>query len=193
MNDHISNPDNNQRRDLARIEMENYSDSGLFRYLLRSPHIRHVIQPDGLTQHSIVDVLNIIYNVKHDDAKSDFNPHIVWRNLKNRLKKDDIQLCQKIAQLKIPSWTDGKSYDTDMIDTGWLFFLITGLRSPISNLIRAAFADELNQYDRQHHAAIIGELDREVGWAGTRNRLLMASVYEVGDYDDPVTPPGCPE
>jgi hypothetical protein len=174
-----------QRREVARSEMQSYSDYGLFRYVLRSKCVRHVIQPDGLTLHSVIDVLNIVDGPKYSDL-SKWDARYTWRDMKRRLKRDDIQMWEQVSPLKLPSWNDGKSYKTDVMETGWLFFLITGvIRSDISNRIRAAFAEKLNRFEREHHAAIISELDREIGWAGTENHLLMAENYEPGDYDLP--------
>lgn len=177
---------NLQRRELAHKEMQSYSDSGLFRYLLHSQHIRHAILPDGTVGHSIIDILDILNDITT-------NPRRYWSDMKRRLLREDNELYEQIVQLKLPSQTDGKHYQTDVINTGWLFFLLTGIRSPITDRIRSAFAADLNRFDRQHHAAIISELDREIGWAGTETKLLMAENYEEGDYDNPVQPPGTPK
>lgn len=185
-----SNLSNLERRDLARLELAQYENIGKFRYITRSPHVRHIILSNGNSGHSTVDVMNIVYEAKHDDAATDFEPRIAWRNYKNRLKKSDVQLCQKLAQLKIPSWEDGKKYPTDIVDTGWLFFLLVGMHTPITNEIRAAFADELNKYDREHHAAIISELDRETGWAGTAIHLQLQGSYDEDDLNSPDVPAG---
>lgn len=176
---------NLERRELARAEMASYADSGLFRYLLHSPYIRHVIRPTGLMLHAIQDVIVIT-------SDSDNDPAAYWRDLKKRLKRDDPLLCENFAELRLPSWINGKFYKTDMVDTGWLFFLLIGIREEVSNRIRSAFAEDLNKVDRKYHAAIIAELERETGWAGTRNRLLMAGIYQDGDYENPRQPPGNP-
>lgn len=183
---------NSERRELARDEMQPYADSGLFRYLLHTPYIRHVIQPDGLMLHSTVDSVNILWDIKRKNAATDFDPRIQWQNTKRLLKRDDPQLYSTTIQLKLPSWTDGKLYQTDMISTGWFFFLLVGIRSELSNRIRAAFAEELNRYDREHHVAIIMELERHTGWAGTRNRLIMAGHHDPEDFENPRQPVGNP-
>ncbi len=181
----LSNLSNLDRRNLARLELEQYASVGKFRYLTRSPYIRHVVMDNGNTAHSIIDVFNVVYTTSHKDADIDFDPSKIWNNAKKQLVKTDIQLSQKIGKLKFPSWKDSKLYPTDILDTGWLFFLLVEMHTPITNDIRAAFADELNKYDREHHAAIISELDRETGWAGTAIHLQLKDTYAPDEFNEP--------
>lgn len=179
---------NLERRTLARAELAHFPDFDLFRYLCTTQHARHYRAKDGVYWHTIVDVVNIVYCPK--DMKADFEPRFVWNNLRTRLKKSDKQLCEKIAHAKLPSWDDHRWYPTDIINTGWLYFLLAGMHTPITDLMRAIEAERMNQKEREKYAGKVQLLDREIHGVGSEIQLLMQSIYEVGDYDDPIVPPG---
>ena len=66
---------------------------------------------------SIIDVIEVL-------TGSD-RPRKYWNDLKNRLTREGSELSEKIGQLKMKS-ADGKSYKTDVADTGQLFRLKSG-------------------------------------------------------------------
>lgn len=168
--------DNAQRRNLARVEMAHYPALSLFRYMLVTNHVRH-LRRGSMVYHSVIDALNIV-----DDFENE--PRVFLRQLKTRLKKSNPQLFQKMIQLKIPSWDNQKLYNTDMIDTGWLFWLIAESKGELANKFKSAFADMLNRNPEIEAQQIAMELDKEVSWTGTRISLQMQSIYEIGDYDE---------
>lgn len=80
-----------------------------------------------------------------------------------------------------------------MLTTGGLVILMFELHSPLSNDIRNGIAKMYDRYPSQYHGQMILELERDIGRAGTIIRLEMESIYEPGDYDNPIQPPGCPD
>jgi hypothetical protein len=179
---------NFQRRTLARAEMAHYSGKEKLRYLLFSPLVRHFRMSDGKLRHSLLDELNII-------SESENEPRIVLQQLKSRLKKRDNKLYQKMIQVKLPSWEDHKRYKVEVISGGWLLALIMGhlYHTPIGEQIRDAFAEDFDEYERDNSIARIDIWDTEILGIGSEISLRMQSIYEIGDYDNPVMPPGCPE
>lgn len=176
---------NLQRRTLARAEMSHFPDSELFRYLCTTQHARHYRAKDGVYWHNIIDQINIAYEPKRQDAKQDFNVNYVWRDLKARISREDTQLWGNISNIKLPSWDDHRWYKTDIVSTGWLFFLITGLHTPIANAIRGNVAESINQKEREQHAGKVQLLDKEIHGVGSEIQLEMQSIYVTGDYDEP--------
>lgn len=175
---------NLQRRTLARAEMFHFPDANLFRYICTSQHIRHYRAKDGVMWHDIADVLNVVYEPKRADAKDEFEVRWVWRDMKKRLSREDIQLWGNISHIKLPAWDDHRWYKTDIISTGWLFFLITGLHTPIANKIRSFVAESINDKERETYVGKVQELDKELYGVGSATQLAMQSLYEVGDYDE---------
>jgi hypothetical protein len=70
---------------------------------------------------SIIDIIEIL-------TKSN-RPRKYWSDLKTKLINEGSELSEKIGQLKMKS-ADGKTYKTDVADTGQLFRLIQSIPSP---------------------------------------------------------------
>lgn len=176
---------NLERRTLARAEMAHYPDNKIFQYLKFSPHIRHLrLSRHGILYHSIADVLNIVYSVKRKDAAPDFNPNQVWQDVRKRFKGDD-EFMENIHKLKLPSWDDQKWYPTDALSSGWLFVTLLELKTPYTNRIRRAVVKAIDQVDRNGLINTIEQQDAEIFGVGSEITLLMQSIYEQGDYDEP--------
>lgn len=181
---------NLQRRTLARVEMAHMPASNLFHYLLNTQHARHYRAKDGVMWHCIMDQINIVYAPKKENANPDFEPRFVWRDLHKQILREDKQLGSKISRTNLPSWEGHRWYPTDVISTGWLFFLITGLHTPIANAVRGGLAENINQKEREAYAGKVQLLDKEIHGVGSEIQLMMQSIYETGDYDDPIVPLG---
>lgn len=175
---------NLQRRTLARAEMYHFPASNLFRYLCTTQHARHYRAKDGTMWHNILDQINIAYEPKRQDAKEDFNVNYVWRDMKKQISGEDDQLWGNISNMKLPSWDDHRWYKTDIISTGWLFFLIIRMHTPIANAIRGSFAESINEKERAEYAGKVQLIDSELYGVGSGVQLQMQSIYTVGDYDD---------
>jgi hypothetical protein len=152
--------------------------------LLVSQHVRH-IQIDDKKYHSAIDVLNIVDNFENE-------PRIFLRQFKNRLKKSLPKLYQKMIQVKLPSWDDHKWYNADVVDTGWLFWLVAESKSELAQQFKDAFAEELNRNPQLESERLARQIDSELHGIGSEVSLLMQSIYQQGDYDYPIVPPGCP-
>lgn len=70
---------------------------------------------------SVVDVCAIF-----SDSKT---PRNYWSDLKRKLKQEGSELHENLVQLKLPS-SDGKSYNTDVLNTKWLLRLVQSIPSP---------------------------------------------------------------
>jgi len=70
---------------------------------------------------SVVDVIGVLTDSKR--ARK------YWNDLKTDLKKEGSQLSEKIGQLKLKA-SDGKYYNTDVLDTKGIFRLIESVPSP---------------------------------------------------------------
>ena len=70
---------------------------------------------------SVVDIINILVESK--------NSNNYWKVLKFRLKKEGSELVTKCNQLKMKS-SDGKFYETDVLDTENILRLIQSIPSP---------------------------------------------------------------
>ncbi len=70
---------------------------------------------------SVVDVIEILTESPR--------PRRYWNDLKIKLQKEGSELSEKIGQLKMKS-SDGKNYNTDVLDTEQLFRLIQSIPSP---------------------------------------------------------------
>lgn len=70
---------------------------------------------------SIIDVIEVLTGNER--------PRKYWDDLKRKLKKEGIELSEKIGQLKMQS-SDGKYYKTDVADIEQLFRLIQSIPSP---------------------------------------------------------------
>lgn len=182
------NLDNLQRREIARNELAKVEGLGKFMYLLHCPHVRKGVLPDGTIAHSAIDLINIL-------SDTDNEPRKFWNDTKGRLIKDDPDMSEKIGHIPLPLWNDtkGRFRAGDVLTTSGMVILIFELHTNTSNELRHAIANMFDRYASQYHDQILYELEREVGWAGTRIRLEMQSIYEEGDYDNPIQPPGCPE
>lgn len=177
-----------QRREIARAEIAGLADIGKFMYLLHSPFVRKAALENDLVGHSAIDVINILADSKNEPRK-------LWNNTKTRLIKQDKDMSEKIRHISLPLWDDrnNRYRATDALTSSGLVILIFELHSPLSNEIRHAIANVFDRYAAQYHQQIINELERKIGWAGTAIRLEMQSIYEEGDYDNPVQPPGQPK
>ena len=71
---------------------------------------------------SVVDVIGALTNSNI--------PRNYWSDLKRRLKDEGSQLHEKIVQLKLKSFKDGKKYLTDTLDTKGILRLIESVPSP---------------------------------------------------------------
>ena len=69
----------------------------------------------------VVDVISALIN--------NDRPRKYWSDLKVKLNKEGSQLFEKIGQLKMKS-TDGKFYNTDVLDTKGILRLIESVPSP---------------------------------------------------------------
>ena len=72
--------------------------------------------------YSVVDVIAALTNANI--------PRNYWSDLKRQLRKEGSELHEKIVQLKIKSFKDGKMYKTDTLDTEGIFRLIESVPSP---------------------------------------------------------------
>jgi len=70
---------------------------------------------------SIIDVIEVLTSNKR--------PRKYWNDLKKKLLLEGSQLSEKIGQLKMQS-SDGKFYNTDVLDTENLLRLIQSIPSP---------------------------------------------------------------
>ncbi|SMN01452.1 Prophage antirepressor [uncultured Candidatus Thioglobus sp.] len=70
---------------------------------------------------SVVDVVGALSNSS--------NPRRYWNDLKTKLRSEGSQLSEKIGQLKMRS-SDGKFYNTDVLDTQNILRLIQSIPSP---------------------------------------------------------------
>lgn len=82
---------------------------------------RHWDEIHELWFFSVVDVIGILTESPR--------PRKYWNDLKNKLIKEGSQLSEKIGQLKMKS-SDGKSYETDVLDTENILRLIQSIPSP---------------------------------------------------------------
>ncbi len=71
---------------------------------------------------SVVDVVSVLT----DSA----NPNNYWKVLKNRLKKEGSELVTNCNRLKLRSPKDGKTYNTDCLDTKGVLRLVQSIPSP---------------------------------------------------------------
>lgn len=71
---------------------------------------------------SVVDVVAVLT----DSA----DPNNYWKVLKNRLKKEGSELVTNCNRLKLRSLKDGKTYNTDVLDTKGVLRLVQSIPSP---------------------------------------------------------------
>ena len=71
---------------------------------------------------SVVDVVAVLT----DSA----DPNNYWKVLKNRLKKEGSELVTNCNRLKLRSTKDGKTYNTDVLDTKGVLRLVQSIPSP---------------------------------------------------------------
>ena len=71
---------------------------------------------------SVVDVVAVLT----DSA----DPNNYWKVLKNRLKKEGSELVTNCNRLKLRSQKDGKTYNTDVLDTKGVLRLVQSIPSP---------------------------------------------------------------
>ena len=57
-------------------------------------------------------------------------PRKYWNDLKRKLQNEGSELSEKIGQLKMKSFKDGKMYSTDTLDTEGIFRLIESVPNP---------------------------------------------------------------
>lgn len=188
---------NLERREIARAEMATWQGDGKLMYLFHSLHIRHIPISDKLTYHSAIDVINVLWDMKHEDAIKkgvDFEPRQVWNNVKKRLLRDDPGLSEFLGQASFSLWNNPKrlARGSDTLTSGGVVGLIFELHSPLSNEIRHAIMRLFERYPRQYYDTIIAEMERDYSWAGTRNHLEIAPHVEPDTYEKPVQPPGNP-
>jgi len=74
---------------------------------------------------SAVDVCGVLSNQPDYDASRKY-----WKVLKMRLKKEGSELVSSCYQLKMISPKDGKTYNTDMLDTKGILRLVQSIPSP---------------------------------------------------------------
>lgn len=170
--------DNLERRKLARAEMEQFASIGKFRYLLRSPYVRHEILPSGFLGHAAIDIMTIL-------SESEDEPRSEWRDTKRRLKKRRPELWENIPQLKIPSWRDTKRYPVDMLDASDLVAVIYAVNSRLAFQIQDEIGSLFRRYDNADVGTILLELTKEAGWAGTAIHLQLKDTYAPDEFDDP--------
>ncbi len=82
---------------------------------------RHWDEENELWFFSIIDVIEVLAGNKR--------PRKYWNDLKKKLLLEGSQLSEKIGQLKMQS-SDGKFYNTDVLDTENLLRLIQSIPSP---------------------------------------------------------------
>lgn len=71
---------------------------------------------------SVVDVVAVLTDSE--------NPNNYWKVLKNRLKKEGSELVTNCNRLKLRSPKDGKTYNTDVLDTKGVLRLVQSIPSP---------------------------------------------------------------
>lgn len=71
---------------------------------------------------SVVDIVAVL--------TSSADPNNYWKVLKNRLKKEGSELVTNCNRLKLRSQKDGKSYNTDVLDTKGVLRLVQSIPSP---------------------------------------------------------------
>lgn len=81
---------------------------------------------------SVVDVISALTNSER--------PRKYWNDLKIKLNNEGSQLSEKIGQLKLKS-TDGKFYNTDVLDTKGILRLIESVPSPKAELFKVWLAN----------------------------------------------------
>lgn len=84
---------------------------------------RHFDDEKELWFFSVVDVVEVLTDSPR--------PRKYWNALKTKLKEEGSQLSQKMGQLKMKS-SDGKLYETDVLDTENILRLIQSIPSPKS-------------------------------------------------------------
>lgn len=82
---------------------------------------RHWDEEKELWYFSIVDVIKVL--------TGNIRPRKYWNDLKKKLLNEGSQLSEKIGQLKMQS-SDGKFYNTDVLDTENILRLIQSIPSP---------------------------------------------------------------
>lgn len=82
---------------------------------------RHFDEDQELWYFSVVDVVEVLTDSPR--------PRKYWNALKTKLKEEGSQLSQKMGQLKMKS-SDGKFYETDVLDTENILRLIQSIPSP---------------------------------------------------------------
>ncbi len=80
---------------------------------------------------SVVDVIAVLTD--------SVQPRKYWNDLKRKLKAEGSQLSEKIGQLKLPS-SDGKFYNTDVVNTKDLLRLVQSIPSPKAEPFKMWFA-----------------------------------------------------
>jgi len=82
---------------------------------------RHWDEEKELWYFSVVDVIEILTESPR--------PRKYWNALKTKLKKEGSELSQNVGQLKMKS-SDGKFYETDVLDTENILRLVQSIPSP---------------------------------------------------------------
>ena len=91
---------------------------------------RHWDEDKEVWYFSVVDVIEILTESPR--------PRKYWNALKTKLKKEGSELSQNLGQLKMKS-SDGKFYETDVLDTENILRLVQSIPSPkydITNNLR---------------------------------------------------------
>ena len=141
---------------------------------------------------SVVDVINALAEPKE--------PRKYWNDLKRKLQNEGSELSEKIGQLKMKSFKDGKMYNTDTLDTAGIFRLIESVPSPKAEPFKVWLAnlgkeriDEV--FDPEIAANRVVNYYRSKGYTdewikqrliGIVDRFKLTDIWRDGGIDKPV-------
>lgn len=87
----------------------------------------------GEWYYSVIDIIGIL--------SESSNPRRYWTDLKKKIEEEsNIELYEKIVQLRLPSEKDGKNYKTDCANRETIFRIIQSVSSPNAEPFKLWFA-----------------------------------------------------
>ena len=143
---------------------------------------------------SVVDVIGVLTDNNYDKSRN------YWKWLKNKLTEEGSQLVSDTNQLKMKSKKDGKSYNTDTLDTKGIFRLIESIPSPKAEPFKLWLAnlgseriDEV--FDPEVAANRVVNYYRNKGYSdewikqrliGIVDRFKLTDIWKDGGIEKPV-------